>query len=344
MIRGGVSTRGEERAAQLPGERLRQGFAIVLFGLVTLLLLAAEQVLGHSLPTWLWTALMALGLLAWTVQLTRQKAPEKESGAEAETAPSPDAAGARSQQDISQAFTIVSHEIGTPINAIVGFSELLRDAEHHNLPAAKRRDYAELILSNARHLQRRVSDMVDAGRLVSGQIILNEQDCDLGEITEIAARNAETEAARGGVTLLAQVANGIVLHGDTQKLLRAISCLIDNAIKFSPHDSYINIKMLGRPGEDVSIAITDTGAGLAPADIERVFAPYRQGSEGNARSHGGLGLGLYIAREIAKLHGGELTLSSQMGVGTEARLRLPAHRLTWPEAASIPEAPIAKVA
>ena len=236
---------------------------MLLFALVGGLYLATGFFVGKDLPSWAWALLLALGIAAWATSLRRSS---KDAA--------PSTAATPSQTSPAAVFAVLGHEIYTPISAVKGFAELLRDAERTGLPAAKRREYAELVHASASHLQALVHEMMDAGRLAAGNLALNESDCDLCEIIELALRRHEAEAESRGVTLLASVAEGVAAQADAQRLLRAISGLVANAIRFSPEGSVINVRMLRPDDAGWVLSVTDTGAGLAAEDVQRIFAAH----------------------------------------------------------------------
>lgn len=315
----------------------RQVLAAALFAMVGVVFLSAEFAFQEPVPSVAWLALLIAALLAGLetaggksrhagevpppiIPLAEPEPPEPLT-VKNPAQPTGPATGP------AVVLSTVAHEIRTPINAIVGFSELLRDSERNATSHRIREDYANLVLDNARQLQHVVNDMLEANRLENSKCVLTEQDCDMGEIVEVAARECGGEAELRGITLIAHVATGVAVHGDTNRLKKAVACLVSNAIKFSPSDGMVNINMLRGTSGELVITITDAGAGLEPQDLERAFQPFSQIDEGTARHYGGLGLGLYISRQIARLHGGDLQISSQTGVGTEARLSIPAARV-----------------
>jgi signal transduction histidine kinase len=314
----------------------RRGLAAGLLSLSAILFLCVEWVWRISLPSLLWLALVALAALALVALPHRAKASMPQQSGEDSAAQSPrDPSAAqvawngeerrRSQLILAAA----SHELRTPINAVVGFAELLRDAERNNAGRKTREDYAAIILENARVLQARLNEVLDANRLEAGTMQLSEQNCDLAEIIEVVTRDHHAVATERGANIIARIAGGIACRGDGNRLRQALSCIVDNAVKFSPADGIVNINMLRGANGQLVISITDAGIGMTADDIDRVFHPFRQLDEGAARHHAGLGLGLFIARGILHLHGGDVTISSSAEAGTDVRLVLPANRIDW---------------
>ena len=230
----------------------------------------------------------------------------------------------------SQFLAVISHELRTPINAIVGFSEVLGASSGDNLAPARRHEYLNTIQESAKHLQSLINDILDATRMERGAFQIDEQDNDVAELIEAALKICRDHATASSISLIGHVVDGVLVKGDLTRLKQVILNLLTNAIKFSPEGGVVHVGMdRGLQGALV-ISIRDAGIGISDADAERVFEPFVQGDGGSNRRFNGLGLGLAISRKIARLHGGDVTLQGQPGVGSEARLILPAARVIWP--------------
>ncbi|MDE2446801.1 MAG: HAMP domain-containing histidine kinase, partial [Alphaproteobacteria bacterium] len=236
----------------------------------------------------------------------------------------------RANSTKSQFLAVMSHELRTPINAIVGFSEVLNSTQGESLPAISRREYLTTIQESAVHLQGLINDVLDATRVERGTLQLNHQEIDAAELIETTVKILRNQATRSKVCLVASVIDNVLISGDLTRLKQVILNLISNAIKFSPEGGVVNIEMLATQNRGLVIAIRDAGIGIKPEDIERVFEPFAQAEQGADRKFGGMGLGLAIARKIARLHGGDITLNTNNGIGTEALISLPPSRMRWP--------------
>ncbi|MEO6609342.1 MAG: ATP-binding protein, partial [Aestuariivirga sp.] len=230
----------------------------------------------------------------------------------------------------SQFLAVISHELRTPINAIVGFSELLGTSQAENFPPARRREYLNTVLESARHLQSLINDILDATRMERGTFEIDEQDNDVAELIEAALKICRDHATASGISLVGHVADNVLVKGDLTRLKQVILNLLTNAIKFSPSGGVVHMSMDRGPQGSLVMSVRDGGIGISDDDAARVFEPFVQGEGGSTRRFGGLGLGLAISRKIARLHGGDVTLKGQPGVGSEARLILPAARVVWP--------------
>ncbi len=232
----------------------------------------------------------------------------------------------------SQFLAVMSHELRTPLNSIVGFSEILSRRSDDVLDIDTRLDYARTILESSRHLQTLIDDILDATRIEKGSISLVDQDLDPAELVEIVVKMCRDQAENADVTLVARLADGVELKADITRIKQVILNLLTNAIKFSPPGGIVNVEILRSPQDKLVLVVRDAGIGIRDEDLSRIFEPFVQAEDGMARRFAGIGLGLSIARKIARLHGGDITLESEYGAGTTARFEMPASRVTWPKA------------
>lgn len=241
-------------------------------------------------------------------------------------------AAERSSASKSEFLAVMSHELRTPLNAIVGFAELLGGPTASSLPEESRAEHLRTILESSRHLQALINDILDATRIEKGTMQLAEQETDAAELVEIAVKMCREAAEGNDTTIIARVMEDVELRCDMTRIKQVLINLITNALKFSPKGGYVNIAFERQPDGGLAIAVRDDGMGIASENLARVFDPFVQVDGGTARRFGGVGLGLPIARSIAMLHGGDVTLESEPGRGTTARLVLPARRVVWPAA------------
>lgn len=238
----------------------------------------------------------------------------------------------------SQFLAVMSHELKTPLNAIVGFAELLLSPQADYLAAAARTDHLRTILESSRHLQSLINDILDVTRIEKGSMAVAEQEADAAELVEVAVKMCRDLAERADTTIVANILEGVEIKGDITRLKQILINLITNAVKFSTPGGYVHVGFERHHG-GVAFTVRDTGLGMKPENIARMFEPFVQADDGSARRFGGMGLGLSIARKLATLHGGDVTLESNIGAGTTARLILPPERVVW--TAPPDQAPIA---
>jgi signal transduction histidine kinase len=231
----------------------------------------------------------------------------------------------------SQFLAVMSHELRTPINAIVGFSEIL-NTDAGTLSPSHRTEYLETILESSKQLQGLINDILDATRVERGALIIKDQDIDAAELVEAVIKICRDQSNKANISIMAQLVDDVTILGDLTRLKQILVNLLTNALKFSPAQSIIHIDMRKDQSNNLIISVRDAGIGISAEDSERVFEPFVQLEEGSTRRFGGVGLGLSIARRIARMHGGEITLKGEVGMGTDATLTLPAIRITWPKA------------
>ena len=231
----------------------------------------------------------------------------------------------------SQFLAVISHELRTPINAIVGFSEVLSAGQGETLPLTARREYLGTILESAKHLQGLINDILEATRMERGNIKLDEQPSEVAELVEVSVKIVRESATQRGISVIARVIEDVEVMGDVTRLKQVLLNILTNAIKFSPEGGMVQVDMKRDVAGNLLISVRDAGIGISKEDAERVFEPFVQVESGSSRRFGGMGLGLAIARRVARLHGGELTLNGEAGIGTEAVFTLPAVRIGWPK-------------
>jgi len=203
---------------------------------------------------------------------------------------------------------LMSHELRTPLNAILGWTQLLRT--HRNDP--KMLDTGlEIIVRNTRHQADLISDLLDVSRIVSGKLALDLEDVHLSEIVTNSVEALHTVAKEKGVSLTYRL-SGIapLVVGDPQRLQQIVLNLVSNAVKFTPSGGTVTVT-LRAVAEWAEIAVVDTGVGIAPQAIPTLFEKFRQGPASTTRRHGGLGLGLFIAKDLTELHGGTIDAWSE---------------------------------
>lgn len=219
---------------------------------------------------------------------------------------------------------VVSHELRTPLTAIVGWAQLLRQG---NLSEGDVQRAVASIDRNARAQSQLIADLLDVTRIVSGKLRLEAQALDAAHVVEAAAETVQPAAAAKGVTLEVDAPAGRApVKGDPQRLQQVVWNLMTNAVKFTDKGGRVRARVQ-TAGDDVEITVEDNGRGISPEFLPYVFDRFQQAEGSSDRTHGGLGLGLAIARHITQLHGGTLTARSDgLGRGAQFTLRLPAQR------------------
>lgn len=215
----------------------------------------------------------------------------------------------------------ISHELRTPITVMRGEAEIAlrgQDKAPSEYRLALRR-----IAEEAGHTARLVDDLLFVARSESGEARVSMQPVSLDEVMERAIASARSLAEPTGVRLAETGRQAAaVVQGDPDRLRQLLLVLFDNAVRYSPPGGVVEVA-LTPTSTGVEIIVSDRGMGISPDEVERVFERFYRGDGAAARHGGGSGLGLPLARAIARAHGGEVTLEGRPGGGTTARLRLP---------------------
>jgi signal transduction histidine kinase len=230
---------------------------------------------------------------------------------------------ARSANRLKDEFLAnLSHELRTPLNAIVGYAQMLKKGA---MPEARKARAYEVLDKNAAVLTQIVEDVLDISRIVTGKIRLSLQPVDLVPIVVHSVETVQPGADAKGVRI--ELENGvgqIEVAGDSDRLQQVFWNLLSNAVKFTPRSGRIVVGVSRRNGA-AEVRVSDNGAGIDPKFLPHIFERFRQGDSRYGREHGGLGLGLAIARQIVEMHGGTITAESAgAGAGASFRVILPA--------------------
>ncbi len=219
-------------------------------------------------------------------------------------------------------LSTISHELRTPLNGIIGYAHLLLDGYSGELSEQQQADVQQIAKSGD-HLLALIGELLDLSRIDSGEVQLATSVIDMPPVIEEAMRLTQPLAAQVGLTLSASVADGLPpVLGDAMRVQQILVNLIGNAIKFTPNGT---VKVTAeRHDEQVVIQVTDTGIGIAAEHLGSIFEPFRQVDSAPTRKHGGSGLGLPISRRLARLMGGDVTVTSTVGTGSTFTLSLPA--------------------
>jgi PAS domain S-box-containing protein len=220
----------------------------------------------------------------------------------------------------------MSHELKTPLNAVLGFSEIIRDELLGPVSQAAYRDYAVDIHSSGRRLLAVINDVLDVSRLEGGQLTIDLQHVSALDIAEKAVAMARSASREERAVTLEIPATMPALQVDPRRIVQVLTNLLSNAIKFTPADGRIVLSARIREDGGVNFAVTDSGIGMAQETIAAALEPFRQLDGSLARKFEGAGLGLSLARALTELHGGSLGIESAVGHGTKVTVRLPAGR------------------
>jgi signal transduction histidine kinase len=219
----------------------------------------------------------------------------------------------------------VSHELRTPLTFIKGYVELLLAGEMGDLTAGQRESLS-IVADKTDLVSRLVADIMLLQQIEHES--LRWSDIDLGQAARRALQSQEVTAAQAGLTLRAIVPPDLPLvRADRDRLNQVFDNLIGNAIKFSPNGGEITVQLLDT-GEMVQVTVSDTGIGIPPDQLERIFERFYQVDGSVTRKYGGAGLGLTIVKRIVEAHGGRIWADSEPGHGSTFTFTLPKVKLT----------------
>jgi signal transduction histidine kinase len=221
----------------------------------------------------------------------------------------------------------MSHELRTPLNAIIGYSEIMTTELFGALGNARYRNYVRDIHHSGGHLLALINDILDISRIDEGDCRLDESTLDLRELIGQAAAMVRSQTESAGLVLELQTAPDLPgIKGDKRRLEQVLINLLVNAVKFTPALGTVSVRA-SRADGGVTIAVSDTGIGIAPNDIPRALERFGQVDSRLSRKYEGVGLGLPLAKQFVELHGGSLSVTSTLNVGTTVTVTLPASRI-----------------
>ena len=232
---------------------------------------------------------------------------------------------------IEAALAAIAHDIRTPLTGIVALAELLATSN----VGSREREWATAIKSGADHLTGLTTLIVDAVRSDAHRLVLHREPFSPRRLAEAVAATLSARAGNRGLKAEIALAPDLpaMVAGDALRLRAALENLTDNAVKFTADGTVMftaAAKPTGQKRVQLIFTVTDTGIGIRPRDIKRLFRPFAQASEAVARRYGGAGLGLVFVKRVARAMGGDLKVTSKKGHGTTFCLIAPAERIDLP--------------
>jgi signal transduction histidine kinase/sensor domain CHASE-containing protein len=229
---------------------------------------------------------------------------------------------AESADRIKSAFlATMSHELRTPLNSIIGFTSILRQGLAGEVNPEQNKQLT-MVHSSAQHLLALINDVLDISKIEAGQLKLNDEPFEFGPVVQLALETVTPIAARKGLRISANVPTTIRrVQGDRRRVEQVLLNLLSNAIKFTEQGA-VSVDVSERE-EHLSVAVRDTGIGIAQDDIPDLFSPFHQVDTGLSRRHEGTGLGLSICKRLVELMHGSIAVESTPGVGSVFIVRLP---------------------
>lgn len=229
----------------------------------------------------------------------------------------------------------MSHELRTPLNSIIGYSEIIHEEVLGEVGNERYRDYAGDIHRSGHHLLSLINDLLDLSKAEAGHYEIVDSEFDLTTLVHDAIRLIGSQAeAKGQMLEVEAMCGDCHIVGGERQITQVLVNLLSNAVKFTPEAGSIVVRV--RPGNlgSVAIEVEDTGIGIEPDEIPRLFDAYSQVGEPYLKDQAqGTGLGLALSKRLMELHGGFLRIRSSPDEGTTATMVLPRSRVRWPQAA-----------
>ncbi len=225
---------------------------------------------------------------------------------------------------------LVSHELRTPLTGILGYLELMRMSPD---PLTKeQREDLDVIKRNAERLLRLVSDLLLSVQVSAGTFSIDAEPIDLAEVARQSASNIAPLADAAGVSMVIEADDPVRLQADPLRIAQAVENVLSNAVKFTPRDGSITMRVFERPGDPptAAIEVTDTGIGIEPSEVSRLTERFYRTRTARDRRIRGVGLGLSITQAIVEAHGGRMEVASELGSGTTFTLTIPSDRSAPP--------------
>ncbi|MFN4281031.1 MAG: ATP-binding protein [Alphaproteobacteria bacterium] len=223
----------------------------------------------------------------------------------------------------------MSHELRTPLNAVIGFAELLAAGTGGPL-TPQQSEYLEDIRGSGSHLLDVINDILDLSKADAGKIDLEQEDVQLGDFlrgtARLVASTAELKSLAFSVDLAPETAK-LGVRADRRRLRQILLNLLSNAIKFTDPGGAVSLGAAFAANGDLELIVKDTGIGIAPDDMGKVFTPFEQADGSLARKYEGTGLGMALVKALVELHQGRVALESGLGRGTRVVVSLPAARV-----------------
>jgi signal transduction histidine kinase len=226
----------------------------------------------------------------------------------------------------SQFLANMSHELRTPLNAIIGFTEMMAQQMHGPL-SARYIDYLNDVRSSGQHLLDLISDLLDLARIEADRFELRPSRFAITNLVDECLRSVSPQIRKKALTVeLTSPDPSLTIEADERAVRQIVLNLLSNAVKYSRSGGRIEVTVARDGSSFVRISVADNGEGIDPETIRSVFEPFRRGDHQVSDAEG-TGLGLHIAKRLAGLHGGTISMKSQLGEGTTVALLLPAVRV-----------------
>ncbi|MEQ9481666.1 response regulator [Coleofasciculus sp. F4-SAH-05] len=268
--------------------------------------------------------------LLWSCSLvydiTERKQAEKQLRESNERISLANAELARATRLKDEFLASMSHELRTPLNAILGLAEALQEEVYGSLTPKQHKSLAT-IEQSGKHLLDLINDILDLSKIESGKMSLSVSLVSVDSLCESSLTFIKQQAQQKNIRLDYHIAPGLSeIEVDERRIRQVLVNLLSNAVKFTPDGGKISLQVTTDPdGEQLQLSVTDTGIGIAPENLDKLFKPFVQLDSSLSRRYAGTGLGLALVRRIVELQGGSIALDSEVGKGSCFTVTLPWH-------------------
>lgn len=224
----------------------------------------------------------------------------------------------------SEFLAHMSHELRTPLNSVIGFSEMMKTETLGPIENPTYIDYAGYIQDSASHLLAVINDILDISKIEAGEFELEESSVNLELLVTDSMMLASQRALGKNLDVTSEVASDLPkLQCDERMIKQVLVNLLSNAIKFTPDGGAIVVSAKCDPDRSILLSVRDTGIGMSDKDIPRALQPFEQVRQSSRLTHSGTGLGLSLSKKLVELHGAEMFIKSELGVGTAVTVMFP---------------------
>jgi signal transduction histidine kinase len=229
----------------------------------------------------------------------------------------------------SNFIATMSHELRTPLTSVIGYSEMMLEGLGGPL-TSEQREYLGIIMEKGENLLQLITSILDISKIEAGRTRLVIAEVDVGQVLRDAVATVLPLARKKGVKVVWEPSPLPRIHCDRDKVRQCIVNLVNNAVKFTPAGGQVTVDARPLPGERVALQVADTGLGIAPDHLARVFDVFYQVDGSSTREYGGAGLGLAIVKSYVEAHGGEIKVESAPGKGSTFTVVLPVRAAAGP--------------
>jgi two-component system phosphate regulon sensor histidine kinase PhoR len=231
----------------------------------------------------------------------------------------------RLEQVRQEFLSNVSHELRTPLTAILAFIETLEAGAIDDKEASQR--FLSIIRRNATRMHDLIDDILELSQIEAGNVPVKTEEFELAPVVNDVLASLATKAEAQGIMLRNDVAVDVMVCADARRLEQMLTNLIENAIKFNRESGTVTISHEAAPDQRSRIIVEDSGEGIPAQHLERLFERFYRVDRARSRDMGGIGLGLAIVKHLARAHGGEVSVTSELGKGSAFTIELPPAQL-----------------